>query len=67
MIHWFGLLNINLDILKMLPNFFSDKITLLDIYLEFIFWKPLLCPINDNSFAFNNLVAFEHACEPSLI
>ena len=65
-INWFGLLNINLDMLKMLPNFYFDEITLLDIYLEFILWANIL-PCKWNSFAFDNFVTFEHACKPSLI
>ena len=46
-INWFGLLNINLDMLKMLPNFYFDEITLLDIYLEFILWAILFYLINE--------------------
>ena len=54
----------DLDMLKMLPNFYFDEITPFVIYLGCIFWKPLFCLVNDNSYVFDNLITLENACNP---
>ena len=54
----------DLDMLKMLPKFYFDEITPFVIYLGCIFWKPLFCLVNDNSYVFDNLITLENACNP---